>query len=56
MGSGGDKELPGSILLTRKVYGHVSYDKSECVKQAVDTYLIDLTLPAPGTVCESDLP
>jgi hypothetical protein len=46
----------GSVLLTRNGYGHVSYDKSECVKAAVDAYLIDLTLPAAGTVCESDLP
>ena len=53
---GVNKQLAGSVLLTRKGYGHVSYDKSECVKQAVDAYLIDLTLPAPGTVCESDLP
>ena len=50
-----NRQLAGSVLLTRKGYGHVSYDKSECVKQAVDAYLIDLTLPAPGTVCESDL-
>jgi len=52
---GVNRQLAGSVLLTREGYGHVSYDKSECVKQAVDAYLIDLTLPAPGTVCESDL-
>jgi pimeloyl-ACP methyl ester carboxylesterase len=49
-----NKELAGSVLLTRKGYGHTSYDKSQCIRQAVDTYLIDLTLPTPGTVCESD--
>ncbi len=53
---GVNRQLTGSVLLTRKGYGHISYDKSECVKQAVDAYLINLTLPAPGTVCESDLP
>jgi len=53
---GVNKQLAGSVLLTRKGYGHVSYDKSDCVKQAVDAYLIDLTLPAQGTVCDSQLP
>jgi pimeloyl-ACP methyl ester carboxylesterase len=49
-----NKELAGSVLLTRNGYGHTSYDKSECIRQVVDGYLIDLTLPAPGTVCDSD--
>jgi pimeloyl-ACP methyl ester carboxylesterase len=44
--------LAGSVLLTREGNGHVSYDKSACAKQAIDAYLIDLTLPAPGTVCK----
>jgi pimeloyl-ACP methyl ester carboxylesterase len=43
--------LAGSVLLTREGNGHVSYDKSACAKAAIDAYLIDLTLPAPGTVC-----
>ena len=51
-----NKQLAGSVLLTRKGYGHISYDKSECVKHVVDADLIDLTLPAPGTVCDSELP
>lgn len=45
------KQLAGSVLLTRQGNGHVSYDKSTCVKQLIDAYLIDLTLPAAGTVC-----
>ena len=49
-----NKQLGGSVLLTRNGFGHVSYDKSSCARQAEDAYLIDLTLPAPGTVCESD--
>ena len=32
----------------------MAYGKSMCASQAEDAYLIDLTLPAPGTVCESD--
>lgn len=51
-----NKQLAGSVLLTRKGVGHVSYDKSTCARQAEDAYLIDLTLPAPGTVCDTDFP
>jgi pimeloyl-ACP methyl ester carboxylesterase len=47
------QELANSVLLTRDGYGHVSYDKSACAQQAEDDYLIDLTLPADGTVCTS---
>jgi pimeloyl-ACP methyl ester carboxylesterase len=46
--------IQGSRLITRTGYGHVSYDKSRCVQQKVDAYLIDLTLPANGTVCPTD--
>ena len=46
-----NQQLTGSVLLTRQGNGHVSYDKSACAKQAIDAYLIDLTLPAAGTVC-----
>jgi pimeloyl-ACP methyl ester carboxylesterase len=49
-----NKALAGSVLLTRHGYGHGSYDKSECVRQEVDAYLIDLKLPAAGTVCQTD--
>ncbi len=43
--------LVGSVLLTRRGYGHTSYDSSVCSRRAMDAYLIDLTLPAEGTVC-----
>lgn len=46
-------QLTSSVLLTRMGNGHVSYDKSNCAKQAIDAYLIDLTVPAAGTVCRS---
>ena len=46
-----NKQIAGSVLLTRDGNGHVSYDKSACAKAAIDAYLIDLTLPADGTVC-----
>ena len=47
------KEIPGSVLLTRNGNGHTSYATSVCARSAEDAYLIDLTLPAPGTVCSS---
>ncbi len=48
-----NKQLTSSVLLTRVGNGHVSYDKSSCAKQAIDTYLIDLTLPSEGAVCRA---
>ena len=51
-----NKELAGSVLLTRKGYGHVSFLLSDCARMAEEAYLIDLTVPAPGTVCGSDYP
>lgn len=46
-----NQQIAGSVLLTRRGNGHVSYDKSRCAQEAEDTYLISLTLPAAGTVC-----
>lgn len=48
-----NKQLAGSILLTRTGNGHTSYGSSVCSQQFEDDYLINLTLPAPGTVCSS---
>lgn len=45
--------MTSSVLLTRQGNGHTSYDASACIKQHVDAYLIDLTVPADGTVCPS---
>jgi len=50
------RELPGSVLLTRDGYGVFSYINSFCARAAVNAYLMQLVLPAPGTVCESDYP
>jgi len=44
-------EMPRSVLLTRDGDGHTSYLSSTCAQHAVDGYLINLTLPRPGTVC-----
>jgi pimeloyl-ACP methyl ester carboxylesterase len=46
-----NRQLAGSVLLTRNGNGHTSYDASPCAHAAMDAYLINLTLPAAGTVC-----
>jgi pimeloyl-ACP methyl ester carboxylesterase len=45
------QQLTSSVLLTRSGNGHTSYGASICSQQAEDAYLINLTLPAEGTVC-----
>ena len=42
---------PTARLLTWEGEGHTAYLKSECVTEAVDTLLVDLTLPDDGTRC-----
>jgi pimeloyl-ACP methyl ester carboxylesterase len=46
-------QLANSVLLTRQGNGHTSFDSSPCAHAAEDAYLINLTLPAAGTVCSS---
>ena len=46
-----NQQLAGSVLLTRAGNGHTSYNSSACAQQLIDAYLIDLSLPAAGTVC-----
>jgi hypothetical protein len=48
-----NRQIAGSVLLTRQGNGHTSYDSSTCSHAAEDNYLISLTLPAAGTVCSS---
>ncbi|GAB2690030.1 alpha/beta hydrolase [Kitasatospora kifunensis] len=43
--------LANATLLTRDGDGHTGYDKSSCIKTAVDAFLIDGTMPAAGTHC-----
>jgi hypothetical protein len=51
------RRLGNAVLLTHDGYGHPSRrDPSTCVVQATGRYLMDLTTPAPGTVCPSDRP
>jgi pimeloyl-ACP methyl ester carboxylesterase len=46
-------QLEGSVLLTREGNGHVSFLRDNvCIDQAIVDYLVDLKLPAAGTVCK----
>lgn len=47
------KQLSGSILVTRNGNGHGSYGVSICATIAEINYLLNLQLPAEGTVCSS---
>ena len=37
--------LDDAALLTRVGQGHTSYGDSQCIRDAVDAYLVDLTAP-----------
>jgi pimeloyl-ACP methyl ester carboxylesterase len=45
------KELSGGVLLTWQGQSHVAYFYSPCVRAIAQAYLVDGTLPAPGTTC-----
>jgi pimeloyl-ACP methyl ester carboxylesterase len=45
------RQLAGSVLLTRQGNGHTS-SNDPCSAAAEDAYLINLTLPAVGTICQ----
>ncbi|GAA3831299.1 alpha/beta hydrolase [Streptomyces phyllanthi] len=51
------KELANARLLTNNGYGHTALvNSSSCVKAHESRYLIDGTLPPPGTTCRQDTP
>jgi pimeloyl-ACP methyl ester carboxylesterase len=39
------------VLLTYEGWGHGAYNRTPCMSDAVDRYLVSLTLPAPGATC-----
>jgi len=45
------KQLSSAVLVTRDGPGHTAYQKSPCVDDVVNAYLIDLRAPAAGTSC-----
>jgi pimeloyl-ACP methyl ester carboxylesterase len=47
--------LPNSALVTVEGWGHGSIGRSRCANQAIFSYLVDKTTPAPGTVCGQDV-
>jgi pimeloyl-ACP methyl ester carboxylesterase len=50
-------ELGRARLLTMRGDGHTAYGgNSPCIDDAVDAYLVDHTVPAPGTTCAQDVP
>ncbi len=44
-------DLARGVLLTIDIQGHVALDASDCATAAATRYLVDLTVPAPGTRC-----
>lgn len=47
-------QLQHGVLLTRVGFGHTAYFASRCVQSDVDSYLITLAPPGPGTRCQTD--
>jgi pimeloyl-ACP methyl ester carboxylesterase len=47
-----NKQITGSVLLTRNGNGHTAYGSSQCASQAEDAYLLNLTVPPAGTTCD----
>jgi hypothetical protein len=43
--------LGTGVVLTWDGEGHTAYPETGCITDAVNAYLIDLTVPAEGTVC-----
>jgi len=49
------RRLGNAVLLTLNGYGHVSnHDPSACIDQARVAYLVDLTTPPNGSVCQPE--
>jgi hypothetical protein len=47
--------LGHAVLLTQEDYGHLWFqDPSKCVEEKMVDYLVNLSTPPPGTVCQSD--
>jgi hypothetical protein len=44
-------DLAAGTLLTIRIDGHVALGASDCAAAAATRYLVDLTVPPPGTTC-----
>ncbi|TFV88552.1 alpha/beta hydrolase [Blastococcus sp. CT_GayMR16] len=45
------EDLDSGVLLVWQGQGHTAYPKTDCIKAAVNSYLIDLTVPVDGLTC-----
>jgi hypothetical protein len=51
------EDLGNATLLTMEGDGHTAYGgRSTCIDAATEAYLVDATLPAPGTVWTQEVP
>lgn len=51
------EQLGNARLLTMEGDGHTAYGgNSPCVDSAVESYLVSVSLPAAGTICQQDVP
>ncbi|MFD5825945.1 alpha/beta hydrolase [Lentzea sp. NPDC060358] len=50
------RHLPTATLLTYDGTGHGNYLLSTCARAAIDTYLLTVRTPAPGTHCPAEWP
>jgi pimeloyl-ACP methyl ester carboxylesterase len=48
------EQLDSGVLLTREGQGHTAYRASRCIGDAVNAYLLTLTIPPKDTTCPSD--
>ncbi|KAI0130387.1 TAP-like protein-domain-containing protein [Xylariales sp. AK1849] len=47
----------GSVVLQHNGYGHMSWvQHSNCTDRVIQGYLVNGTMPEPGTVCQPDVP
>jgi pimeloyl-ACP methyl ester carboxylesterase len=51
--SGLTQAMGNARLLTRDGDGHISFDRSRCVREALGRYLTTFVLPDAGTICAS---
>ena len=49
-----NRQLAGSRLLAYAGWGHTAYGLSKCASDHTDAYLLNVTLPAVGTVCPAN--
>jgi pimeloyl-ACP methyl ester carboxylesterase len=49
-----NQQLANSRLLSYAGWGHTAYGRSDCTTAHVNAYVVDGTLPRPGTVCPAN--